>query len=158
MDQWMYWSSWVFNHWWISNGDGWMEQWWMCWTCYMGNKADDDHHRKSNINTRDHPVGQLTDGSVVDVLNLRENLDLDDLLLLVTVLGQADRRLASRVQPRCSGHTRAGKKGVMHCLGACHIYNLDIWKGGWREFLDQRTLSLHTQGRSYANLFGPDVH
>ena len=66
------------------------------------------------------------DGSVVDVLNLRENLDLDDLLLLIAVLGQADRRLASRVQPRCSGHTRAGKKGVMHCLGACHIYNLDI--------------------------------
>ena len=92
----------------------------------MGNKADDDHHRKSNINTRDHPVGQLTDGSVVDVLNLRENLDLDDLLLLIAVLGQADRRLASRVQPRCSGHTRAGKKGVMYCLGACHIYNLDI--------------------------------
>ena len=92
----------------------------------MGNETDDDHHRKSNINTTDHPGGQLTDGSVVDVLNLRENLDLDDLLLLIAVLGQADRRLASRVQPRCSGHTRAGKKGVMHCLGACHIYNLDI--------------------------------
>ena len=63
-------------------------------------------------------------GSVVDVLNLRENLDLDDLLLLIAVLGQADRRLASRVQPRGSGHTRAGEKGVMHCLGACHNLNI----------------------------------
>ena len=90
----------------------------------MGNETDDDHHRNPNINTRDHPVGQLTDGSVVDVLNLRENLDLDDLLLLIAVLGQADRRLASRVQPRGSGHTRAGEKGVMHCLGACHNLNI----------------------------------
>ena len=54
----------------------------------MGNETDDDHHRKSNINTTDHPGGQLTDGSVVDVLNLRENLDLDDLLLFIAVFGK----------------------------------------------------------------------
>ena len=46
---------------------------------------------------------------------LWENLDLNHLLLLITVLRKTHSCLASRVQSRCSGHTRTGSKDSCIC-------------------------------------------